>query len=101
MTYRIRRLPAARDDLLEIWLTRAEYDEASADQLLGRLEDAFTLIAEHPEIGPQRDDLAQGVRLFLRSPYLIAYQIDTAADAIDMIRVVDGRRDLAALLKPH
>lgn len=98
MTYRIRRLPAARNDLLQIWLSRAEYDEASADRLLDTLEHALTLIAEHPEIGPQRDDLAQGVRLFLRSPYLIAYQIDRAAEAIDIIRVVDGRRDLAALL---
>lgn len=99
MTYRIRRLPAARDDLLSIWLARAEYDEDAADRLLDAVEQGFGLIAEYPKIGPERDDLGEGVRLLLRSPYLVAYRIDEDASAIDIIRVVDCRRDLAALLE--
>ena len=98
MSHHIRPLPAARTDLLDIWLARAEYDEAAADRLLDMLDEALKLIAEYPEIGPERADLARGVRLFLRSPYLIAYQVDSAANAIDVIRVVDGRRNLSALL---
>lgn len=97
MTYRIRRVPAAQADLLGIWLARAEYDEEAADRLLDTLEQGFRLIAQYPEIGPQRDDLAEGARLLLRSPFLIAYRIDHAGATIDIIRVVDGRRDLAAL----
>ncbi|HQS98599.1 MAG: hypothetical protein B7X90_13635 [Novosphingobium sp. 17-62-19] len=96
MTFRIERADAARDDLLQIWETIAVEDEATADRQVQRIAEAMTVLADHPRIGPSRDDLRLGLRAFLRTPYLIFYDVDDDSRVVRIVRVIDARRDLEA-----
>lgn len=64
----------------------------AAHRFLDALDAACELLAEHPLIGRQRPTLAQGVRSFPIGNYLIFYM--SAADGIDVARVIYGGRDL-------
>lgn len=99
MTFAIRRSLAARDDLIEIWVNIALHDEAAADRQLDRIEDAIRQLADFPEIGPAREELVVGARAILRTPFLVVYRIDRENGGIDVLRVIDARRDLKALLR--
>ncbi len=60
------------------------------------------MLKEQPRLGPRRDDIRAKTRMLVQSPYLILYEItpDTGSgpvDAIQIIRVVDGRRDLRSI----
>lgn len=98
MTFAVRRSVAARNDLIEIWVRIALHDEAAADRHLDRIEDGIRLLADFPRSGPAREELLPGFRAVLRAPYLILYQIDDERRRIDIVRVIDARRDLEAAL---
>ncbi|MCX7285851.1 MAG: type II toxin-antitoxin system RelE/ParE family toxin [Novosphingobium sp.] len=96
MNFRIERAEAAREDLLDIWQTIAFEDEATANRQVQRIVEAMARLADHPRIGPSRDDLRLGLRALLRTPYLIFYDIDDELRVVRIVRVVDARRDLEA-----
>ncbi len=100
MTANIRRSLAAESDLSEIWLYVAEHDEDAANRLIQRLLDAILRLVDFPRIGHSRDDIMPGVRLLLQDEYLIIYRYDETQNAVDVERIVHGRRDLIALLGP-
>jgi toxin ParE1/3/4 len=89
---------AARDDLIDLWVSIALHDEAAADRQLDRIEDGIRQLAEFPELGPARDELIPGVRAILRAPYLVLYRVDRERHCLDILRVIDARRDLEAVL---
>jgi plasmid stabilization system protein ParE len=47
--------------------------------------------------GRVRDDIMRGLRGFSRDRYLILYRLDEANQSVQIVRVVHGMRDLAAL----
>jgi toxin ParE1/3/4 len=51
-------------------------------------------MATQPYSGVARDDLASGVRCLVEGEYLTFYRV--ADDAIVILRVIHGRRDIAA-----
>jgi len=55
----------AREDLIDIWLHIAEDDPAAADRVLDRLDEAASLLADHPEMGAARDDIRPGLRYLI------------------------------------
>ena len=87
-------LPAERD-LEEIWDYLAF--EASIDVAQARIEaigrHAATLL-QHPFIGRPRDDLRPGVRGMSITPHVLFYRVH--ADAIEILRVIHGSRDVEA-----
>ncbi len=54
------------------------------------------MLAHYPAAGPAREDIAPSVRYFPVPPYLVLYRI-VADEHVDIVRVVDGRRDLSSL----
>lgn len=50
---------------------------------------------QFPLSGPARDQLAPGLRVTFHSPYAIYYRVQ--ADAVVIVRVIHGARDIAAL----
>ena len=92
----VRFRPAAEADLDEIWLTVALNDIRAADRVIDAIRDRVLPLSEFPELGPQRPELAPGMRVLVEGNYLILYRI--AEGAIDIVRVVHGSRELAALL---
>ena len=85
----------ALDDLEEIWVYIAEDSPNNADNFLDQLQAKFSSLADNPNIGVSRGQLAEGLRAFPIGNYLIYYR---ATDSeLQIIRVTHGARDQAAL----
>jgi toxin ParE1/3/4 len=72
-----------------------EASETVATRFLAAIEDAFQPLRHFPLSGPARDQLAPGLRVTFHSPYAIYYMPQT--EAVVVIRVIHGARDIAAL----
>ena len=72
-----------------------------ADYVLGRIESAFTQLSELPERGVYpKELLAIGIREYREiffKPYRIIYRV--LEEAVYVLLIVDGRRDMQALLQ--
>lgn len=88
----VRRSAAASQDIDEIWLHVAQDSLDAADKLVERIAEATTPLADFPDMGAPRDDLAPGVRMLAAWPYLIFYR-HRGTDVVDE-RVLHGRRDI-------
>ena len=51
-------------DLIEIWGYIAKDDPLAADRQLDRIDAACEMLAENPQGGPRREDLARGLRFY-------------------------------------
>jgi toxin ParE1/3/4 len=85
----------ARDDLDEIWLYIAADDPPAADRFIDRLIRKVGALSESPGIGQQRPELGPELRSFPVGCHVIFYRV--APDAIDVIRIISGYRDLPAV----
>jgi plasmid stabilization system protein ParE len=89
--------PDARQDLLEIWEFIAERDLDAADRVEKEIEKAVKKLAVNPRLGHLRLDLtSKAVRFWPVYSYLIVY--DPEARPLEVVRVLSGYRDIAALL---
>jgi plasmid stabilization system protein ParE len=48
-------------------------------------------------MGTLRDDIRPGLRMLVEGNYLLLYEHDANNDVVELISVIDGRRDLSAL----
>lgn len=87
----VLRSDPAKADLLQIWHFIAHENPLAADRQLDRINDACNMLAENPEGGPRREDLAPGLRFFPVGNYLIFYV--PAQTGITVLRVLHGSRD--------
>jgi toxin ParE1/3/4 len=60
----------------------------AADRLLERIDDKCALLAENPQLGRSRPDIAPGFRYFPIGSYLILYR--TVENGIEVVRVAHG-----------
>lgn len=69
--------PAAKADLLEAWLQVAHHRGVNAaDTYLSKLRGLCELIANQPEMGVNRPDVADGVQSFPVDSHVIYYEHD-------------------------
>ena len=88
--------PQAEADLIDIWRWGAKRFSADrADAHLRDIERAARLLTESPFVGRSRDDLRVGLRSMVVQPTVVFYRV--RADSVDIVRVIDGRRNLAAI----
>lgn len=85
----------AEEDLIDIWLYIAQDNPAAADHMLDTFEKKGVLLAENPELGQARPDIADDFRYLPVKRYLLLYR--KIAGGIELIRVVQGMRLLNAL----
>lgn len=86
----------ARADFEDIWLQVALNNGARlADGIIDRIERRTAMLARHPDMGPARPEIGERARSLLIERWLILYRVD--ADAVRIIRIVDGARDLKRL----
>lgn len=88
--------PAAESDLDEIWLNIAQENPSAADRLIDSFRQRSEQLSEFPELGRLRPDIAEAARSVNVGNFLILYRI--VARTVEVIRIVHGARDLAALL---
>ncbi len=84
--------PAAERDLEEIETFIAADDPAAAARVIDDIEAACQLVATHPGVGRQRDEIAPGVLSFPVGSYVLFYR--PGPRAVGIARVLHGRRDL-------
>ena|ERR1039457_4993304 len=87
--------PRARIDLAEIWEYIAEDNVEQADAFIETIDQRFHALAEQPNMGRLRDELAEGVRSFSIGRYIVFYL--PLSKGVEIVRVLHGARDLNAL----
>jgi len=90
--------PEARLDLLEIWEFIARDNLDAADRVEQEIRQAVEMLARNPGLGHLRRDLtSRPVRFWSVYSYLIVYEPN--ARPLEVVRILSGYRDVAALLK--
>ncbi len=87
----------AKEELRQLWRYIAAENPAAADRLLLRIDDKLQILRDFPDIGTMRDDIRPGFRMLVEGNYLLLYEHDSASNSVELIAVVDGRRDLSGL----
>jgi toxin ParE1/3/4 len=96
---RIRLTSVARRDLDEIWDSIAADDITAADRIIDGLYEILSKLREFPSMGVPRAEFRPGTRSFVyKKKYLVFYTIKD--EAVTILRVVYGGRDLRALEFP-
>lgn len=75
----------------------AEASEQVATRFVVAIEAHFEPLRHFPLSGPAREQLAPGLRVTFQNPYAIYYMPHDGADAVVIVRVIHGARDIAAL----
>jgi|CXWL01.1.fsa_nt_gi toxin ParE1/3/4 len=99
MNWRIIKSNAAKVDLINIWLYIAPENHDAADRQINRIEEAVGRLSNFPRLGPARHDVGSEVRGLVVNRYLVIYRIRESAKQVELLRVIDGRRDLAAVFR--
>lgn len=85
----------AENDLLDTWLYIAEDQPINADRYLDKLQEKAQKLAEFPDLGRDRPELAEGLKSFPVDRYNL-YYIVTETKLI-LVRVLPGDRDISAI----
>ena len=92
--------PAANDDLEQIWTYIAQEASAKrADDQVIKIVEICRSLSDWPHSGRARDDITPGVRSIAVAPYVLFYRI--GSEAVEIVRVLDGRRDIEAILNEN
>lgn len=97
MQVRITR--SARVDLVDIWDYLADSSERIADECIDRIVARCDRLVDFPARGSRRPDVAPDARLLVVERWSVFYRI--TADEVQIVRVVDGVRDISKLIFPH
>lgn len=84
-------------DLREIWRYIALDNPAAADRVLLRIDAKLQILRQFPQIGAMRNDIRRVMRMLVEGNYLLLYEYDPRKDEVDLIAVIDGRRELSGL----
>ncbi len=93
----------ARTDLLEIYTIIGLEQPAAAERYFERMEAKTHHLKSQPRIGTRRPAINPSARILIKAPYLLLYRTDPDTDdgpidTIEIVRIVDGRRDLKGIL---
>lgn len=94
---KVRLSKRAKRDLDEIWLYIAQDSTKTADDFVDLLVSKLPLLAEQPEMGSRRTELAPDLRSFPVKNYLILYR--KRESWLEIVRIVSGYRDLKGLFR--
>jgi toxin ParE1/3/4 len=93
----IIRAPRARIDLWEIADYIAQDNVAAAVRFLDEVNATLEKLSQFPGMGPEREDIAAGLRSFPIGSYVLYYR--RIPDGIEIARVLHGRRDANAAFR--
>jgi len=88
----------AEDELRHVWRYIAAENPTAADRLLLRIDAKLQILRDFPDLGMLRDDVRRGCRMLVEGNYFLLYEHDAANDSVELIAVIDARRDLTGLL---
>ena len=91
----VRFTRRARVDLLDLWSPVAARDPLRADDILDRIEAGCRVLRAPPRFGRVRPDIGEGARMLVVERWLVLHRL--VGDDVQVVRVVDGARDLRRL----
>lgn len=95
---RVFPTPAARADLLTIREYSIEqFGGMVADNYFLGFDDAFDLLADHPQAGAARPELGKGIRCLVHRRHRIFYCVE--GDVVLIVRIVHHAMDAKRALK--
>ncbi len=103
MTCHITRRPRVYDDLIDHYTVIYKDQPDSAEQFLDEVEANLLKLAEHPKMGSAVEPVIPRLETLRKWPipgfrnFLIFYLV--RPDAIEVIRVLNGARDIPAVLR--
>jgi toxin ParE1/3/4 len=83
--------------LAGIWRDIAGENEGAADRVLHRIDQRLRHLTEFPLMGPLREDIRPQARMLIEPPFLVLYDYHAEIGVVEIVAVVDGRRDLRDL----
>ena len=93
---RFRRTAEAENDLLSIWRYIAEDKPQAATHLDHHDDEKCVLLAENPQLGPARPDIAPELGASPSGSFaLILYR--EVSNEVEIVRVLHGARNLNAI----
>lgn len=102
MPVRVIWSPAARADLIDIYVIIGSENIQAADRYYDRIEARAMQLADQPRMGVRRPDIRPSARMLVEVPFVLLYETvpdtdDGPIEWVEVVRVVDGRRDLNRL----
>ena len=86
----------AREDLLDIWAYIApRSSQTVADRVYDRIGEACRLLAQHPQLGRARPEIAADARALVIDRWLALYRL--VPGGVEVARIMDGGRDLSKI----
>ena len=93
---RVRFTARAREDLLDIWLhVAARNSQTVADRVFERIDRTCRLLRDHPHLGPARPEIHVDAHSLVIDRWLALYRV--TEDGVQIVRIIDGARDLLAI----
>lgn len=89
--------PESRQDLREIFRYIADDNLDAAIGFVRRLKQRCIDLAPMPNVGRQRQEIAEGYRSVTEGDYVIFYVVGD--DSVEIVRVIHSKRDLGKALK--
>jgi toxin ParE1/3/4 len=90
----VRFTHRAREDLLDIWTHIArQTSPRAADRVYDLIEKRSGTLRAHPQMGRARPEIADEARAIVIERWIAFYRI--VGGDVQIVRVVDGARDLA------
>lgn len=87
----------AKLELEEIWLAIALDNPVAADKVLHKIGRQIDQLRDFPELGTLRRDIGFAARMLVQGNYLILYEHRSDESVVEIVSIVDGRRDLNEL----
>ena len=89
----------ADDELRQIWryITLETQSPDAADALLLRIDDKIQRLRDFPDRGAPRRDISLNARMLVEGSFLILYEHIEDENIVEIVSVVNGRRDLTEL----
>jgi toxin ParE1/3/4 len=92
----------AREDLIEIYTYIGFDSPPAAERIFDAVQAKAESLVSFPRMGVRRSDIRPPTRMLIEGPYLILYETHPDRDegiieAVEIVRIVDGRRNLKSL----
>jgi toxin ParE1/3/4 len=91
------RSPRAEADLEAILEGLQRTNSTAAERYATEFHDKGRALAQFPEMGHLRPEIAPNLRSTLVWPYVIFYRVE--GDIVQIIRILHGKRDLRRIMK--
>jgi toxin ParE1/3/4 len=93
----VRRTPQAETDMEEILQYLNQNNPVVAERLATTFHEKGQALAQFPEMGRLRPEIAPNLRSTLVKPYVSFYPLD--GDVVQIVRILHGKRDLRRIMQ--